>query len=147
MSRRIDTSRPFTEEEREWLLTRAYGKEKIAQNDAVFGDLSEAKKKRLQERAADDDEKEAALNPPPPEDDEDEYHPEDLARVEQLTIKDLRLALAKAGLRDTVTKADVTVEGGTLTEKQVLGYRLLDHLDEVRKGRAAPEPDKEVSSE
>lgn len=132
MSRRIDPYRPFTEEEKQHLRTRAAGDDLIQANERRFGDLSDEDKEKLRQQAEKDEKSE---EPEPDVEEEDEYHPDDIAQVEDLTVKDLRLRLDKEGLRTTVTSQDQAIPGSgdSLTEKQVLAYRLLDFLDDRRK--------------
>lgn len=140
MSRYVDPNRPYTEEEREYLLTRPSGESLIAVNDRRFAGIDEDRAKALHERAAADsalEKQEEEESSEPAHDDPDAYHPEDLDFVSSLTIQDMRLRLEKEKISSDVSDEDKEPfeDGGEpLDEKQVLGYRLLDHLDKIRKG-------------
>ena len=131
MSRNIDFSRPLTEEEKDYLRTRAFGEEKIALNARQFDHLSEEEQVFRRKRA----EKDAEFESPDDDDDSedgDEYDPEDIAQVEGLTIGQIRERLAKEGLSDEVTDQD-RAQDPEIEDKGILAFRLLDHLDALRK--------------
>lgn len=137
MSQRIDHDRPYTEEDKQYLLTRANGRTLIQINERRFGHLEEDEAEARRKQAEKDAEIEAAeaeaRRKAQDADDEDAYHPDDLNLVEQLTIAQMRDKLEKLGLPRTVSEADQNPGEGThFTEKQVLAYRLLDHLDAQR---------------
>lgn len=138
MARIVDDSRPYTDEEKAFLLTRSGGDSLIAINDRQFAHLSEEKRAVLQGRSIESEKKEAAiqekLEAQAKADSEDSYHDDDIAKVEPMTIAQLQQALEEEGLSPDVTKADKQGEEGDdpLTEKQVLAYRLLNRLDEKR---------------
>ncbi len=140
MSRRIEESHPFSKEDREYLLSRAGGLEKIDENDRRFAHLNEEQKESLSQRGKDDEAKEAEirerLEKQAEKDEEESYHPDDVAEVNGLTISKLRQRLEAEGLRSTVTaedKRDPDDPEDALTEKEVLTYRLLNYLDDRRK--------------
>lgn len=149
MSVRVDDTRPYTEEEKEYLLTRASGEDLIKINDRKFAHLSKKEKAELQKQAQKDEEGEAKiqaeLQRQQEEAESDSYHPDDIAQVNGLTIKDLRQRLEKEGLRTTVTAEDKDPsdpddpdgddDQDPFTEKEVLAYRLLNFLDERRKAQ------------
>ena len=144
MSKVIDDSRPYTDEEKEWLLTRADGEELIKINDRRFSHPSDAQKKKLSERVLSDAQKEAqiqaAIAEQQKQDEEDSYHEDDIAAVQPLTIAQLRERLEKEGVRATVTekdKLDPNDPSDPFTEKEVLAYRLLNHLDKKREALAS----------
>ena len=137
MSRRIDPDRPYTEEDKKWLLTRAKGKALIAVNDRRFAHLSDEERAALTGRVDDDNAKEQELQDAAlremEEEEEDSYHPDDVEKVSHLTIAQLRAALEEEGLSPTVSERDKKGDGGSpLTEKEVLTYRLLNRLDDKR---------------
>lgn len=140
MSRQIDPNRPYTDEEKEYLLTRSTGESLIQINNRRFSGITEDRAAELHQRAAADAElerREAAEMAEPADNDPDAYHFEDLDLVSSLTIQEIRLRLEKESLSSDVSDEDKEpFEAGDdpLDEKQVLGYRLLDHLDKVRKG-------------
>lgn len=135
MSRRINLQRPLTEEEKEYLLTRANGADLIKINERQFEGLEEKQKVEARETAARDEQFEARHNEDD-DDDEDGYHPDDMAQVVDLTVAEMRQRLSKEGLPTTVSSKEQVIEGSDrkLTEKEVLAYRLLDHLDSKRNG-------------
>lgn len=120
MSRRIDTSVPLTEEEKEYLLTRSGGEAAIQIDERKFGHLSKAEKKRLR----------SGQEPEQNSESEDGYHPDDVARVEGLTLAQLRAALKKNDISFAVSEEEIKEIG---TEKEVLAVRLLNLLDDRRK--------------
>lgn len=139
MSRFIDPNRPYTDEEKEYLLTRANGEDLIIVNERRFADVTDEDREAFRERAARDDHnerQEQEARQAHTGDDPDDYHPDDIATVQDMTIQDIRLALEKRKIDQEVTEEDMVIPDTdeTLTEKQVLAYRLLDSLDEARKG-------------
>ena len=142
MSRRIDPDRPYTDEEKAYLLTRANGASLIAVNERRFAHLSKTEQAELTKQAQEDAEKELMIEQQIQkeleEEESDSYHPDDIAVVEPLTIAQLRAKLEEEGLRTTVTKKDTEAEDDPMTEKEVLAYRLLNRLDEKRNA-ARPE--------
>ena len=137
MSRQVDPNRPYTDEEKEYLLTRSTGESLILINERRFAGVVEDRAEEIRRRAEADaalERREAAVQTQ--DDDPDGYHQDDLAQVVDLTIQEIRLRLEKLGLSSDVSEEDLRVEDGEdpLDEKAVLGYRLLDHLDQVRRG-------------
>lgn len=138
MSRRIDDSRPYTDEEKEYLLTRSGGEAKIAINERRFAHLSDEQKKALTGRVdadnASDQAEEDEFNRQQEADEEEGYHPDDVEKVAPMKTAELREALEAEGLSSKVSAADKKDEGSDedLTEKEVLAYRLLNRLDEKR---------------
>lgn len=139
MSRVVDDSRPYTEEEKAYLLTISGGEDRIALNDRRFADYSKKERENLRDRSIEDEKKEAEIQKRLEEEqkkaEEDSYHPDDVAAVDPLTIAELRKRLEDEGLNAKVTKKDLGEQGedgDPLTEKSVLAYRLLNHLDEKR---------------
>lgn len=137
MSRQVDPNRPYTDEEKEYLLTRSTGESLILINERRFAGVDEDRAEEIRRRAEADaalERREAAVQTQ--DDDPDGYHQDDLAQVVDLTIQEIRLRLEKLGLSSDVSEEDLRVEDGEdpLDEKAVLGYRLLDHLDQVRRG-------------
>ena len=140
MSRFIDPNRPYTDEEKEWLLSRADGEFLIRENDRRFAHLSEKDKKAATKQAEADAQGEAeiqkAIEEQQRQEEADSYHPDDVAAVQPLTIAQLRQALEKYGQRTNVKEEDKKNPDDpddAFTEKEVLAYRLLDFLDERRK--------------
>lgn len=138
MSRRINLQRPLTEEEKAHLLTRANGADLITINERQFEGWEEKQKEEARKTAERDAEAERLEREANEQDDDDEdgYHPDDIAQVAELTTAELRQLLSKKGLKSTVSEKDQVIEGSDarLTEKEVLAYRVLDHLDDQRKG-------------
>lgn len=139
MSRVVDDTRPYTDEEKEWLLTRANGAELIKVNERRFSHLSSKQKEALSNRVLEDEKKEqeiqSEIQKQIKEEEENSYHPEDVAAVQPLTIAQLRERLEKEGLKSSVSekdKKDPDDPDDPFTEKEVLAYRLLDHLDKKR---------------
>lgn len=137
MSKRIDHDHPYSDEEKAYLLKLANGEDLIALNERRFGHLDEEKKADLQARSQEDEQKELeiqkALEEQAKQEEEDSYHPDDVEFVDPLTVAQLRTELEERGLESSVTKEDEGEGEDHLTEKQVLVYRLLNHLDEKRK--------------
>lgn len=138
MSRRINLNAPLSEADKQYLLTRANGRHLIEINERQFAGFDEKQKEKARVTAQRDEEeeaREAALYAEDDSDDEDGYHPEDIAQVADLTTAQLRQLLSKLGLRTTVSAKEQKIEGSddTLSEKEVLAYRVLDHLDEKRR--------------
>lgn len=140
MSRHVDDTRPYTDEEKEYLRTRANGESLITINDRRFAHLSEQEKAVLTGRALGDDAKEAKIEAElarqEAEAEANAYHPDDVAQVQNLTIKQLRERLETEGQRTTVTSEDKDPDDDDedpFTEKEVLAYRLLNFLDRKRK--------------
>ncbi|QNJ55325.1 hypothetical protein SEA_LITTLEFELLA_14 [Gordonia phage LittleFella] len=154
MSRFIDPNRPYTDEEKEWLLTRAEGEFLILENDRRFAHLSKKDKAEATEQAEKDAQGEATIQKAIQEqlkaEEEDSYHPDDVAAVQPLTIAQLRQALEKHGQRTNVTEADKKDPedpDDPFTEKEVLAYRLLNYLDEQRKLADKPQVETETETE
>lgn len=143
MSRQIDHTRPYTDEEKAYLLTRANGEDLIKINDRRFAGVDDSQREALRlqaerDDANDDAERRAALQEY--EDDPDAYHPDDIETVENMTTKQIREVLAKVGLRSAVSDAEQVLKDDDgnetkLTEKQVLAYRLLDYYDAARRSQ------------
>lgn len=122
MSIRIDDNRPFTEEQKKWLLRdgASAAKDRIKVNDRRFGHLSEEEKDALRERADSDDQKTVAAIEAQMAAEAADFHPEDYAKVLPLDMPSLREALKREGLSD---------EGDEFAELQL---RLLEHYDDQR---------------
>lgn len=148
MGRSVDGSRPYTEEEKQWLRTRSGGEALIKINERRFAHLSDEKRDALQARVIEAAKKEAEIQRQLEEqakaDAEDSYHPEDVARIEHMTIADLQEFLENEGQNPKVSNSD-KVDG--LTEKDVLVYRALNFLDDRRKSLQASDPVVEVSKD
>lgn len=136
MSRQINFDAPLTEEDKEYLLTRSGGEELIAMNKRQFGDLSKAEGKRLRDKAA---QNQRSADRREEESGEDEYHPDDIKKVQGLSSAQIKAALKKFGLSPEVTdedRADLADDSEeAVTDKDVLVIRLLNYLDEVRKSK------------
>ena len=137
MSRRINFGAPLSEDDKEYLLSRSGGEELIAMNDRQFGHLTKTEQKKVRGEAM-KAEREDDLPPEPGviiED--DDYHPDDIKKVEQLTEAQVRAALKKAGLSVEVTKEDQDDlkedDEDVVIPKEVLAGRLLNYLDAARK--------------
>ena len=137
MSRRINFGAPLSEDDKEYLLSRSGGEELIAMNDRQFGHLTKTEQKKVRGEAM-KAEREDDLPPEPGviiED--DDYHPDDIKKVEQLTEAQVRAALKKAGLSVEVTKEDQDDlkedDEDVVIPKEVLAVRLLNYLDAARK--------------
>lgn len=137
MGRIVDSSRPYTDEEKAYLLTRSGGEGLISVNDRKFSHLTEENRAILLGRTLEDEEKEKKIEEQlkkiEEDDEKDSYHEDDIEYVEDLTVAQLRAALEKEGLSPVVSKADRD-DGSDdpLTEKEVLVYRLLNRLDQKR---------------
>lgn len=145
MSRYIDETRPYTEEDKAYVLTLAGGEERVRLNEVRFAHLSEKAKDSAQKQAEKDEKDEAAeqaaLREAEQQAEEDSFHPDDVAKVHGLTIKDLRLQLQKLGLKDSVSekdKEDPEDPENPFTEKEVLTLRLLEYYDGIRNGTIEP---------
>ncbi|UVK63817.1 hypothetical protein SEA_LILYPAD_13 [Gordonia phage LilyPad] len=145
MSRAIDETRPYTKEDIEYVLTLAGGKERVERNKEKFAHLSKKEQAEAQKQAEADDAAEAELQRKQEEAEkqaeEDSYHPDDVAKVDGATIKDLRLQLQKLKLNDKVSekdKQDPEDPENPFTEKEVLTLRLLDYYDGIRNGTIEP---------
>lgn len=136
MSRFIDPDRPYTEEEKQYLLSRSSGPALIAVNERKFAHLDEERRKALTNRVDEDAEKERQIEEEidrqMAEEEEDSYHQDDIDAVAPLNIAQLRAKLEAEGLSSKVSEKDKKGEGDPLTEKEVLAYRLLNRLDEKR---------------
>ncbi|AWY06118.1 hypothetical protein PBI_SUZY_13 [Gordonia phage Suzy] len=146
MSKQIDESRPYTKEDIEYVLTLAGGKERVALNAQRFAHLSKKEKSEAQDQASKADSDEAQiqqkLEEAQQQAEEDSYHPDDLAKVEGQTIKEMQQQLRKLGLNDKVTekdKRDSDDPDDPFTEKEVLAIRLLEHYDAERNAAESPE--------
>ena len=135
MSRRVDHDRPYTEEEKAYLLTRSNGAALIKVNERKFAHLSPESREALILRHQEDDEKEAKIQEAflqeMEEDEADSYHPDDVEKVSAMKIADLRKALEEEGLSPKVSEKDKDPQN-PMTEKEVLTYRLLNRLDDKR---------------
>lgn len=124
MSRNIDLSVPLLEEEKEYLRERAREGE-VTVNERQFAGVTEKQARALREQADSDDKDEAQRRVDfireQEELEEDSFDPEDVDKVEPLTVKELRQALTKRGLE-------------TSGNKEELQVRLLEHLEAVRLG-------------
>lgn len=113
MGKRIDLSRPITDEERAYLLSRAREDEVVA-NDRQFKNHSDAAKRK----ASDDAEKATAEEEEyDVEEDEDLYDPELVAQVAPLSVRELQQRLEKLGIKPK-------------GKKEELQMQLLDALEE-----------------
>lgn len=129
---RIDTTRPFTDEEREYLRAAkgSVGDSMIEANERAFGTLAESEAVALQDQAAADDEAQAKVDEAvraAGEPSEDDFNDEDMAEVAPLTITQLRARLKKENQDSTGNREE-------------LQLRLLEYLDDVRKD-IVPEPE------
>lgn len=118
MSKFVDLSRPITDEEREYLQSRAREDDIIA-NDRQFGHLKDAEKRKLRQGAEEDDQKEAEFQAQFDYDDEDTFDEELVAQVAPLTVKELKARITKLGEKPQGNREDLQVqllellEGGT----------------------------------
>lgn len=117
---KIDLSRPLTEEEAEWLLTRAGGEELVAVNKRQFQDLSKAEKAKIRDQSEKDekDEKQEEKEAKEAEQDEDNFHPEDIAQVLPLSVRELREFARHNGLDDSGSKEDLQITALEYLEKK-----------------------------
>lgn len=122
MSIRIDDNRPFTDEEKEWLLRddSSSNKQRIAVNDRRFGHLTDEEKDALRQRAAQDEATTFAVVQQQVAQAENDFHPEDYAKVLPLDMAGLREALKREGQDDS---------GDDMQELQL---RLLEYYDDKR---------------
>lgn len=123
MSVAIDPNRPYSDEEKDWLLTRSHGADAIRINDRQFGHLSDEEKAELRgEHLVDvltDEEEELHREAEEKQAEEDGFHPDDEALVAPLKLPGLKAQLKKLGLE-------------THGDKDDLQLRLLEHLDAQR---------------
>lgn len=122
---KIDLTRPLTEDEKEWLVTRPGGKSSIAVNDRQFGHLSDEERSALQVSHAEDVEDEAdRLRAYLQEEDEDGegFDPEDVGKVAPLTVTELRAWLKKKGQDQTGSKEELQI-------------RMLEKMEADREGQ------------
>lgn len=120
---KIDLSRPLTDAEKEWLVTRPGGRASVAVNDRQFGHLSDEERSALQVSHAEDEEDEAALLAAYlQEDDEDGFDPEDVGKVAPLKVTELRAWLKKKGEDQTGSKEELQV-------------RVLEKMEADREGK------------
>ena len=126
MGRFIDLSRPITDDEREYLLSRSREGEVVV-NDRQFGHLEEGAKLNAQIQAKEDEEFEEeerkAFQDAVDASEEDSFPAWIVDKVEPLTVAQLRTALSKRG-QDT--------EG----EKLELQTRLAEFLEEQAERKA-----------
>lgn len=127
MSRQIDLTRPPTEEEVEYLATRAGGADLLKVAERKFGDLTpeEAEEIRKESEAdsADEAARRAAAVQQAQEEEDDAFDPIDVEKVAPLTVSELKEKLKKVGVK--YTKAD---------QKEDLQVLLLEHLEAERLG-------------
>lgn len=142
MSRLIDHERPYSDDDKNYLLSRPGGEDLISVNDRKFSHLSDESRKKLLKRHESDEEKEKAiqqeLEKQQKQAEEDSYHEDDVAQVQPLTIAQLRKRLEDEGLSSKVTKDDLVDPSDAdnpFTEKEALAYRLLEHLDSKRRAQ------------
>lgn len=118
MSKWVDLSRPITDEEREYLQSRAR-EDDIVANDRQFGGLKDAEKRKLRHGAESDDQEEAEFQSQFDYDDEEGFDPELVAQVAPLTVKELKARITKLGEKPQGNREDLQVqllellEGGT----------------------------------
>lgn len=129
MGRFVDLSKPLSAEDREYLLARSREGE-VEVNDRQFGDLSKAQKAK-ETKEADEAAAEEAARLEAEKKAEEEFeanaYPEHLvAKVEPLTVVQLRAALKKRGQE-------------TSGDKDELRLRLIDYLEEQEKAKAEKE--------
>lgn len=127
MSRQIDLTRPPTEEELEYLSTRAGGDDLLKVAERKFGGLSEEEREELRaENEADhqdDAERLAAAQQQAQEEEDDAFDEEDVAKVAPLTVPELKEKLKKVGVK--YSKED---------NKDDLQVLLLEYLEAERLG-------------
>lgn len=101
MSRHIDRNKPLSDEDKEYLATRADGNEIIRVNEALFGHLSDEEKDAVTEQGkADADEDEAAAKRQQELDDSiPEYDEDVLEQVAPLNVEELKLRLKDEGVK------------------------------------------------
>lgn len=137
MGRQIDETRPFTEDEKDWLRTRGTAGEMLIQvNERKFKDLSQADVEAAIEQSEAEKAEEATrlaeARAAQQAAEEDSFHPEDIAEVEGLTTAQLRERLSKENKRNSVTEKDKE-KFPEMSDQEILAYRLLDYLDSKRK--------------
>lgn len=123
MSTFIDPYRPYSEEDKEWLRTRAGAEALIDANDRQFGYLSEEEKAEVRAQVETDDKDDqealAAAIAAQAAEDEDAFDEEDLAIVAPLSTVELRARLKKAGQNSEGSKDELQI-------------RLLEFLEDQR---------------
>lgn len=131
MSKFVDLSRPITDEEREYLRSRAREGDIVA-NDRQFGHLKDAEKRRERKSAEEDQDSEAQLQAQIEEQyaSDDEFDPDLVAQVAPLSVRELKQRIEKLGGKPNGNKDDLQIQ-------------LLDLLDPAE----APEDDAEDEDE
>lgn len=125
---KIDHNRPYTQEEKDWLLTRAGGRAQVDVNERQFSDLSDSERSAFQAQAQSDSDEEAARRAQlmELENDDDNFDPEDVAKVAPLSTAELRAWLAKKEMDQDGNKEDLQV-------------RVLEKMEADRLGTPIPE--------
>lgn len=104
---KIVLTRPLTDEEKEWLLTRAGGQDTIDANERAFGGLSEEQREALRSEADADSEEEQRRQAEFNAGDEDGFSQELLAQVMPLSVAELKAWLKKNGIEQDGTVEDL----------------------------------------
>lgn len=130
MSRYIDFTKPLSEEDKAYLLTRSGGKLKIERNEAMFGHLSDDEKQDVSdEREADKREDEAAEQRQQEfEDSIPEYDEDIIEQVAPLKVAELKKRLDDLGVGYTADD-----------KKEALADLLLDTLQDARDAKENPQ--------
>ena len=115
MSKVVDLTRPITDEEREYLMTRARESE-VEANDRQFGHLKDAERRNLQDRAEEADAEEAAIAEAYEEG--EEFDPELVAQVAPLTVKELEARIKKLGHKPDGDKETLQIQLLEILETQ-----------------------------
>lgn len=106
MGKRIDLSRPITDEERAYLLSRAREDEVVA-NDRQFGGKSDAEKRKATSAADEAAEEEASYEV---EEEEDFFDPDLVDQVAPLSVRELQQRLEKLGLKPKGKKDELQIQ-------------------------------------
>ena len=108
MSRYIDFDKPLSDDDKEYLRKRPYGKDAIALNETRFGELSDEEKDQVVKQKDADDQAQAEAEAELEELQKDAELPFDddvIAKVEGLDYNELRKACSKHDL-DATGKAE-----------------------------------------
>lgn len=117
MSRQVDLTRPITDEEREYLASRAR-EDEIVVNDRQFGHLKDAQRRKLQQQAELDDQEEQEFQAQFDYDEEEAFDPELVAQVAPLNVKELKARIEKLGEKPKGNRDDLQVQLLELLEGQ-----------------------------
>ncbi len=106
MSRNIDPNRPYTDEEKDWLRTRAAGEGLIQLNERRFADVPEEEKEAIREEFDADAELDAEAEAQRKQEEEEEFDEEDIQYVSQMKTHEVKAKLRELGHEPVEGKAN-----------------------------------------